>query len=839
MNKDCLVYILVTFSSVMPNVSAYEVNTHKKISGYVVDYIWKNKSDSVLSDINLNDSSKFNGISLQNYVVDGANFEDDGARALNYFYDPYHDVGLGGLPSGYPSPDWALEDKENLSEQEFSLYHANAYFYEALIEDKSETRENKFGKLFETLGHVIHHVQDMAQPQHVRNDAHCGEKFCKFFEGFGIFNPSLYEEVSDKYRDELPFSGYKNVDFSNARAFWHNDSWTGMADYTHKNFISIGTNFIANQDGTYSTYPDYPEPQPYPDIFNESLVFIEIGEVLPDWNLSGIMAFMPSIVTDNRTGEYSINEYASTLSIFDQDLELNNACVKYTREVARLNNDNKTYTFETCRLFTYNSINVRNAHPYLIPRAVAYSAGLINYFFRGRLVVTQNEQTTDTSGQPVLAVTVKNISAQNFELKDGKLEIYYDAIVEGHPARKPATFADGSDGNITALVNGAETTLKILLPTDVDTSKENPFVVVYTGIIGEETGVAGRVFSTEGETALLKVYSTNSYGDLLLKRSVDYGKTWQEINDPLFKNAQVFDSKIKPSGLGKGLITIRNSSGLTALRTSDNGHTWESWLDQVAGEYTELLNVINSVHVGDGELVSFSNTFYSIYTSPGNKKFYYYQVQLDMSDDDGKTWRPISLPFDLKGVALHLVYLGQSRFYLLTQEYEASCECLAGRLYISNDMGETFELAPFTQQDLLWKPLSAPYRDAYNFETGNIVTITDQGSLQQASYYFAVSDDGGMTVTATDSAAKHAQWPQAEPVYIRPLGPGKYVAYVFDPWTAYTNGAENFYEGILISSDNGQTWQEVSHGLSSTYGEPSFEMMGVTTSDTNAIKYIH
>lgn len=630
MNKDCWSFIFVMFLSIISKVSAYEVNTHVEISKYVIDNIWKNKGSSILDDINLDYLSKFNGKSLPDYVADGSNYEDNGARALNHFYDPYHDSGLGGFPPGYRSPDWALEDTKNLSEQEFSLYHANIYLYEALKETKSEIREKRFGKLFETLGHVIHHVQDMAQPQHVRNDAHCGERFCKFFEKFGIFNPSLYEEETDKIRDELPFSGYGNVAFSNARAFWHNESWTGMADYTHKNFVSIGTNFIAEQDGTYSTFPDYPEPKPYPDIFNESLVFVEIDEILPDWHLSGTMAFMPSIVTDNMTGEYSINEYASTLSIFDQDLELNNACVKYTREVARLKSDNntdanysnKTYTFETCRLFTYNSINVTKAHPYLIPRAVAYSAGLINFFFRGRLDVTDAKQATDQTGQTIIEVTVKNISAQNFDLKNGKLEMFYDRVTDGVKGRKKATFFAGETGEVTSLANGAETTLKIVMPTDVDPDIENPFVVVYTGIIGEELGVAGKVFKAEGETALLKFYSTNLLKDFILKRSVDFGKTWQDIDNPLFKNARVdVNRSFLPSGLGKALVTISHNAGLTVLRTKDNGQNWESWLTQGHNEYNQVTNILHSIHVGGGKLVSLTQYIYATYTNSKNQKF--------------------------------------------------------------------------------------------------------------------------------------------------------------------------------------------------------------------------
>jgi hypothetical protein len=86
--------------------------------------------------------------------------------------------------------------------------------------------------------------------------------------------------------------------------------------------------------------------------------------------LSGDIVFYSTLVSDKNRGTQKLNLRASTLSIFDQDLRQYNIIPE---------------TGETFQMFTLNRFNFDATHQFLIPRAVAYSAGLINYFFRGRL----------------------------------------------------------------------------------------------------------------------------------------------------------------------------------------------------------------------------------------------------------------------------------------------------------------------------------------------------------------------------------------------------------------------------------------------------------------------
>ena len=113
-------------------------------------------------------------LSPTEWVTKGAQDEDTWTRPANHFYDPVHDIPLsrGRLAIGERAPDWALEDRQEYSIQQYSYRDARQAFYAALSEPDKTTRERSGRCTFYSLGHVIHVIQDMAQPQHTRNDSH-------------------------------------------------------------------------------------------------------------------------------------------------------------------------------------------------------------------------------------------------------------------------------------------------------------------------------------------------------------------------------------------------------------------------------------------------------------------------------------------------------------------------------------------------------------------------------------------------------------------------------------------------------------------------------------------
>ena len=168
----------------------------------------------------------------------------------------------------------------------------------------------------------------MAQPQHVRNDAHL-DKYAMF--GLNPFyNPSFYEQYSwqdprvrDKISD-LAASEQANAVYPGAseiktpRDFWKNSAGSGMAEFTNRNFVSQGTNFtifLGRVGGA-----KYPFPLPgTPTDYAIDALYAGQGVSVPP----GIKSLCTDISISCTMTMYPtpLSQKASTLSIFDQDMQ--------------------------------------------------------------------------------------------------------------------------------------------------------------------------------------------------------------------------------------------------------------------------------------------------------------------------------------------------------------------------------------------------------------------------------------------------------------------------------------------------------------------------------------
>lgn len=381
----CPILIGLLFSG-PASLLAYEIQTHADMSREAAkaSVLRDNSPNGVLRVLGLRfpieenikqvfPNSKNDKKSVLELFRDGARFEDSllFIRPIHHFYDPISGDALLSLLAK-PSPTWALEDKGQINFplfQRYSFTDSRDYFYRALTATTPDDHDLYFGKTFETLGHVIHHIQDMAQPQHVRLDPHL--KLSDADKPDWVFEKgSRYETYTKGLGDNLPFNTYAPVNnkddvnyLTTARSFWHTaqGGGKGLAEFTNSNFVSAGTNFDTDR---------YPSPNRVQATAHDESVnslFQKEGLTLPpecqDSNPPCVMTFYRSRVQDNyRSAESKDNDYTSTESIFDQDLQVQNK-----------------------RAFSLNRFNFIAAHEFLIPRAVAYSAGMIDYFFRGQL----------------------------------------------------------------------------------------------------------------------------------------------------------------------------------------------------------------------------------------------------------------------------------------------------------------------------------------------------------------------------------------------------------------------------------------------------------------------
>lgn len=283
-------------------------------------------------------------------------------RFLNHFYDPQHNgKGLDFLGSHTDSLTWALDPQATLTSQEYSLRRAKAYLISSLTLNREEDRQENLGLMFRTLGHLMHLVQDLAQPQHTRNDSH------------GIQH--AYETYIDKLNDDhtLPFPQYLPVRITKFDDLWHTLSNSGLADYSSLGFITAGTNFT----GVPGVIPIRANLNyAFPDPSNATIIARQItdpdllGPVSPSQPLRGEIRFVSMVVTDHYAGFQDVNSMTSSYSLFADDLK---QYVGYTQ-------------------FSVNRLTYRDAAKLLIPRAVSYSASVIDYFLRGSMTIAPPDE---------------------------------------------------------------------------------------------------------------------------------------------------------------------------------------------------------------------------------------------------------------------------------------------------------------------------------------------------------------------------------------------------------------------------------------------------------------
>lgn len=407
--KFILVIVLATTALSSESVQCYAERTHEDLSeaalGASLLTMDKSKRERVGLRYELDDSRQRFGesASTKGTVTDlvrrGARFEDDTfelpPRSINHFFDPstgkplslevpallslVPDLVLQFFPnfnaSTVTSPDWALD---GVGDNQFSRLALNQFLVDSYTAYAKPARDAATAKVFETIGRLVHHVQDMAQPQHVRNDAHLHVEWldrlcpssvpillagsdCALYRLFRA--PSIYEQWTKSLpASALPVTGYRPVygaddrtTFSHPRRFWIHQG-KGIAEFTNRNFLSAGT---------LSRSPPIvgqPHDVRVGDLCTGAVPPCEVQ------NPAYLVRFFQSTIDDRlRPESGGTNPFALAESIYSADFKR----IVAPREVPTVNR----FTFES-------------DHLDLLPRAVGYSAGLINYIFRGEMEVS-------------------------------------------------------------------------------------------------------------------------------------------------------------------------------------------------------------------------------------------------------------------------------------------------------------------------------------------------------------------------------------------------------------------------------------------------------------------
>ena len=423
---------------------------------------------------------------ISEWIQDGADFEDKSGRFFNHFHNPYlrdqpwTEAGLSDIVLGWPVRGesallWAqnagVSDRSNT---DWSWKAARQHYYLALTAASKTDRDAELAQTFIGLGHQIHLIQDMSQPSHVRNDAH-PEDF------IGSFLPFRWLERLESWASEnqplartfmnqpavFPTMGL-NTSVNGLvpiTALWDTDTYTvtstnpltgtdvGLAEYTNANFFS--------DDTINSSQPRHQFP--FPSVNMQDYVLC---------------------ADQSPPGSLATRRWYISRSACPQDPQ--QGPIDHFLAGSFLPSPQPTLISPTSQM---DSRVYEDYARQLLPRAVGYSAGLLNYFFRGQLKVI-----------PILGgIQIQNTSTEIMGSyidptgsSIGNISVYYDNTFSNRQLL--------ASYNLQApLAPGGTIDIPFIAPTDnILTGK---YIIVFRGKLGEEEGaVIGKV------TAPLQVF---------------------------------------------------------------------------------------------------------------------------------------------------------------------------------------------------------------------------------------------------------------------------------------------------------------------------------------------
>jgi hypothetical protein len=402
---------------------AYEQSTHQILTQVAIDRSVLMTNPNLLPSFGYQDfyevAPTFDGAiptfransALRDGVVWGAWFEDEVRWdvAFRHFFDPQWSTSLDGVGRGLTvpdswvvaplpppqtfkvlgarSPDWILEYRIEDPSQYYSFKKAQQQLKAALTSYYPEDRTKALGMTFQSLGHIVHHIQDMAQPQHVRNEPHIhdpgGHKEIRFPASvYELHTEANFNRTLDaKLRKQWPT--YAVPSFPRVSDYWFSSGpnrFSGMADFTARNFITFNTGFKQNSSASGPSVVNLTDEFPLPNgtNFDGSPMRVELRTGLvkdvKGQFVQGQAMYVIGKVHDGLSGIDTLDQRLAIESGTTAGLSLNSK---------------KRYSWDDPSLWEDNQ-------KILLPRAVAFSAGLINHFFRGSVKFARKSGLTWT-----------------------------------------------------------------------------------------------------------------------------------------------------------------------------------------------------------------------------------------------------------------------------------------------------------------------------------------------------------------------------------------------------------------------------------------------------------
>jgi len=458
--------LFILLCSTPPLCHAFEVETHKVINEYI--------AQGTINGFSLNDYLK-NNLGFQKGVEEtftlgeskmvfawlgkGGKKEDvpEILRNKNHFHDPLSNKGFGGLMGGliFSGESSIIWSQKPIATQSpggyYSWFDTRDYFHKALTSTTKDERGRYYAETFRGIGQLMHLVHDASVPSHTRNEFHAGyhyEGFVSYYQNQDKVAGNNYEgKFSSLLASPVSFdqsllnisSPLASIPFAN---IFDSEKYTvtnpdplvtlgnniGLAEYTNANFF-----------GDMTIFQKYPHPAKE----NTNAVLRE--KEAEDGVLDKV---------------YYIQGYQSdSLSAYSYFANLD---ISGSPEGWKYNLDDDVYE-------DYATL--------LLPRAVGYSAGLLNYFFRGKIDIIIDPNNSSR-------YIIKNLSNENMF---GAFSLYYDDTNNNR-------YLVASWGNLAINANSQSSSVTFTSPSSPAPKEKGKYILVFQGTFGNEIGaVMGKV----------------------------------------------------------------------------------------------------------------------------------------------------------------------------------------------------------------------------------------------------------------------------------------------------------------------------------------------------------
>ncbi len=471
--KTLLLLTLIFIGSVSICYSL-ETDIHEDLNEYIARNTLNGFSinDYLINTLGIENGvdESYNAHQIWWWIRNGGLFEDIPIwymlyrRSVNHFHNPITDQGFSGIwgtgiLSGLSSIQWS---QHQLTIQDpggfYSWHDVREYYYLALTDNNKTLRDTNYADMFRGLGQLMHLVQDLSVPEHARDDGHyrpAYEAWMKKSDNVsGLRNVHVSSDNGEINIDGAILTPSSMIYFDSAvigepnplaavpvaNLFDTNQyngtnpditlqADVGLSEYTNANFLSSDTML----NGTFA----------YPSLAGTSEFEENSRTYLAKLGMSG-----------GGNGD-SVNHIAATKWTYKYlPSNLKHLGLKLDKKVY------KDYALK------------------LVPRAVGYSAELLNYFFRGNIDLV--DDTATGSGYVIVNNTEEDM--------DGTFEIYYDNVNDERNLLWSASFT------LDTLSSGNNISSNVSFTAPSDAKLAGSYILVFRGRLGNESDtVIGKV----------------------------------------------------------------------------------------------------------------------------------------------------------------------------------------------------------------------------------------------------------------------------------------------------------------------------------------------------------